>query len=253
MVSELGVQDKGVIVTGAAGGLGRAFAQAFAGAGARVLVADVNLTGAEETAAMINSSGGTAFAAKVDVTNTDSCQALAAQAQDQLGAVHALINNAALYGTLERKPFDQIEEQVWDQVMAVNIKGVWQMSRAVAPLMKASGGSIVNIASATVFSGSPQWMHYVASKGAVIAMSRVMAKELGGDNIRVNVIAPGFTLTDASLGQIENAKGYGVDRAALKRNAETEDITGGALYLASDLASFTTGQTLVIDGGKQFI
>jgi NAD(P)-dependent dehydrogenase (short-subunit alcohol dehydrogenase family) len=253
MVSELGLQDKGVIVTGAAGGLGRAFAQAFAGAGARVLVADVNLTGAEETAAMINSSGGTAFAAKVDVTNTDSCQALAAQAQDQLGAVHALINNAALYGTLERKPFDQIEEQVWDQVMAVNIKGVWQMSRAVAPLMKASGGSIVNIASATVFSGSPQWMHYVASKGAVIAMSRVMAKELGGDNIRVNVIAPGFTLTDASLGQIENAKGYGVDRAALKRNAETEDITGGALYLASDLASFTTGQTLVIDGGKQFI
>ena len=167
--------------------------------------------------------------------------------------MHALINNAALYGTLARKPFDQIEERVWDQVMAVNIKGVWQMSRAVAPLMKGKGGSIVNIASATVFSGSPQWMHYVASKGAVIAMSRVMAKELGGDNIRVNVIAPGFTLTDASLGQIENAKGYGVDRAALKRNAETEDITGGALYLASNLASFTTGQTLVIDGGKQFI
>jgi NAD(P)-dependent dehydrogenase (short-subunit alcohol dehydrogenase family) len=253
MVSDLGLQGKGVIVTGAAGGLGRAFAQSFAGAGAKVLVADVNLAGAEETAALIGDAGGVAFPAKVDVTNTGSCQALAAQAGEQLGSVHALINNAALYGTLERKPFAQIEEDVWDQVMAVNIKGVWQMSRAVAPMMKEQGGAIVNIASATVFSGSPQWMHYVASKGAVIAMSRVMAKELGSDNIRVNVIAPGFTLTDASLGQIENAKGYGVDRAALKRNAETEDITGGALYLASDLASFTTGQTLVIDGGKQFI
>jgi len=213
----------------------------------------VNLSGAEETAQVIRAGGGTAFAAKVDVTSNESCQALAAAARDQLASVDALINNAALYGTLERKPFDQIEEQVWDQVMAVNIKGVWQMSRAVAPLMKGKGGAIVNIASATVFSGSPQWMHYVASKGAVIAMSRVMAKELGGDNIRVNVIAPGFTLTEASLGQIEDAKGYGVERAALKRNAETEDITGGALYLASDLASFTTGQTLVIDGGKQFI
>jgi NAD(P)-dependent dehydrogenase (short-subunit alcohol dehydrogenase family) len=252
-VSELGLQGKGVIVTGAAGGLGRAWAQAFSGAGAQVLVADVNLTGAEETAQMIRDAGGTAFAARVDVTDTQSCQALAAAAQEQLNSVDALINNAALYGTLERKPYDQIDENVWDQVMAVNVKGVWQMSRAVAPLMKGKGGSIVNIASATVFSGSPQWMHYVASKGAVIAMSRVMAKELGGDNIRVNVIAPGFTLTDASLGQIENAKNYGVDRAALKRNAETEDITGGALYLASDLASFTTGQTLIIDGGKQFI
>ena len=252
-MSDLGLNGKGVIVTGAAGGLGRAFAQAFADAGAKVLVADVNLAGAEETAAMINAAGGEAHATTVDVTNTESCQALAATAQNVLGEVSALINNAALYGALERRPFDQIDEDVWDKVMAVNVKGVWQMSRAVSPLMKENGGSIVNIASATVFSGSPHWMHYVASKGAVIAMSRVMAKELGGDNIRVNVIAPGFTLTEASLGQIENAKGYGVDRAALKRNAETEDITGGALYLASDLSRFTTGQTLVIDGGKQFI
>lgn len=253
MVSDLGLQGKGVIVTGAAGGLGRAFAQAFAGAGAHVLAADLNLAGAEETASLIRSNGGVADATAVDVTNTGSCQTLAAAAKDLLGRVDALINNAAMYGTLERKPFDQIDENVWDQVMAVNTKGVWQMTRAVAPLMKENGGAIVNIASATVFSGSPQWMHYVASKGAVIAMSRVMAKELGGDNIRVNVIAPGFTLTEASLGQIDNAKEYGVDRAALKRNAEVDDITGGALYLASDLAKFTTGQTLIIDGGKQFI
>ncbi len=120
--------------------------------------------------------------------------------------------------------------------------------------MKEAGkGSIVNIASATVFSGSPQWMHYVASKGAVIAMTRVMAKELGSNGIRANVIAPGFTLTEASYDHIENAKNYGIDRSALKRNAEVDDIAGGVLYLASDLSAFMTGQTLVIDGGKQFI
>jgi NAD(P)-dependent dehydrogenase (short-subunit alcohol dehydrogenase family) len=165
-----------------------------------------------------------------------------------------LVNNAALYGTLQRKSFAEIEEDIWDRVMAVNVKGVWQASRHLAPLMKtAGGGSIINIASATVFSGSPQWMHYVASKGAVIAMSRTMAKELGDDKIRVNVLAPGFTMTEASLGHMENARTYGVDRGALKRPAEVEDIVGGALFLASPLSSYITGQTMIIDGGRQFI
>lgn len=254
MTKDLGLSGKSVVVTGAAGGLGRAFALAFAEAGAKVLVADVNLAGCEDTAAMITDAGGEAYAETVDVTQTASCTALAEVAREKMGGADVLVNNAALYGTLERKPFEEIDEDVWDKVMAVNTKGVWQMSRCFAPLLaEAEAGSIVNIASATVFSGSPQWMHYVASKGAVIAMSRVMAKELGDQNIRVNVIAPGFTLTDASLGQIEDARNYGVGRAALKRNAEVEDITGGALYLASPLSSFTTGQTLVIDGGKQFI
>jgi NAD(P)-dependent dehydrogenase (short-subunit alcohol dehydrogenase family) len=117
----------------------------------------------------------------------------------------------------------------------------------------AGGGSIINIASATVFSGSPQWMHYVASKGAVIAMTRTMAKELGPDQIRVNVLAPGFTLTEASLGLIENARSYGVERSALKRPADTDDIVGGALFLASPLSAYMTGQTMIIDGGRQFI
>lgn len=254
MVSDLGLRGKRVIVTGAAGGLGRAFALAFGEAGARVLAADINPDGIAETASLVGKAGGTGYSATVDVTLTDSCRALAAAAKSEMGGADVLINNAALYAGLERRPFMDIDEDVWDKVMAVNIKGVWQATRAIAPLMQeAGGGSIVNIASATVFSGSPQWMHYVASKGAVIAMTRVMAKELGGDNIRANVIAPGFTLTDASYGHMADAKSYGVDRAALKRNAEVEDITGGALYLASDLATFVTGQTLVIDGGKQFI
>lgn len=246
MVSPSDLTGKRVIVTGAAQGLGRAFAERFLQAGAQVLVADINAS-VMDTAQALGCHG-----TQLDVTSRESSLALAETARETMGGVDVLVNNAALYGTLKRAPFMEIDEADWDAAMAVNAKGVWQVTRAVAPLMGA-GASIINIASATVFSGSPQWMHYVASKGAVIAMTRVMAKELGPQGIRANVIAPGFTLTEASLSQIENARDYGTNRAALKRNAEVADIVGGALYLASDLSSFTTGQTLIIDGGKQFI
>jgi NAD(P)-dependent dehydrogenase (short-subunit alcohol dehydrogenase family) len=253
-MSELGLNEKRVLVTGAAGGLGRAFAEGFAEAGARVIAADLNEEGAQETARLINAVGGQAHGAKVDVTNAQSCAKLAEFAQDTLGGLDVLVNNAAIYAGLERKNFAEIDEDVWDKVMAVNVKGVWQMTRAVTPLMKAAGaGAIVNVASATVFSGSPQWMHYVASKGAVIAMTRSLARELGDDNIRTNVIAPGFTLTEASLDLIEDAENYGVTRGALKRSADAKDMVGSAIYLASDLAGFVTGQTLIVDGGRQFI
>lgn len=248
MTTDLGLSGKRVVISGAAGGLGRAFALAFAKAGAQVLACDVNLAGCEETAAL---TGGTA--AQVDVTNTASCRALVDLAQARMGGVDVLVNNAAMYGGLERRNFEDLDEEVWDKVMAVNVKGVWQMCRAFSPALRASKGAIVNIASATVFSGSPQWMHYVASKGAVIGLSRTMAKEMGADGVRVNVLAPGFTMTEASLGLMENARSYGVDRAALKRAAEVEDIVGGALMLASPLSSYMTGQTLIIDGGRQFI
>lgn len=248
MTSDLGLAGKRVVVTGAAGGLGRAFALAFAGAGAKVLACDVNLNGCEETAVLC---GGDA--AQVDVTDTTSCAAVADRAVSLLGGVDVLVNNAAMYGGLERRNFEEIDPEVWDRVMAVNVRGVWQMCRALSPALRASRGAVVNIASATVFSGSPQWMHYVASKGAVIAMSRTMAKEMGADGVRVNVLAPGFTMTEASLGLMENARSYGVDRAALKRPAEVEDIVGGALMLASPLSGYMTGQTLIIDGGRQFI
>lgn len=253
-MSELGLKDKRVLVTGAAGGLGRAFAEGFADAGAHVIAADLNEGGAQETARKIVEAGGQAYGATVDVTDAQSCTALAKFAQDTLGGLDVLVNNAAIYAGLERKTFTEIDEDVWDKVMAVNVKGVWQMTRAVTPLMKAAGsGAIVNVASATVFSGSPQWMHYVASKGAVIAMTRSLARELGDDNIRANVIAPGFTLTEASLDLIEDAENYGVTRGALKRSADAKDMVGSAIYLASDLAGFVTGQTLIVDGGRQFI
>ena len=253
-MSGLNLTGNRVIVTGAAGGLGRAFAMAFAREGAQVLAADINAAGASETAALICAAGGTAHAAAVDVTSRASTESLAAYAAHSMGGIDTLINNAAIYAGLERKSFDQIDEAVWDRVMAVNVKGPWAMTSAAAPVMRRAGqGAVINVSSATVMSGSPQWLHYVSSKGAVIAMTRAMARELGDDKITVNALAPGFTLTEASLGLIENAAEYGVTRGAIKRAAGSDDMVGAALFLASSHATFITGQTIIIDGGRQFL
>ncbi|MER0441272.1 3-oxoacyl-ACP reductase family protein [Emticicia sp. W12TSBA100-4] len=243
--------DKVVIITGAAGGLGKAFALAFAKEGAKIAICDKNFYGATETA---NEIGENAIAIEVDVANETSTQAMATKVLEQFGKIDILINNAAIYATIQRKPFYEISESEWDLVMNVNLKGVWMVSKAVFPYMKAASfGKIINISSATVMSGSPQWSHYVASKGGVIGFTRSMAKEVGDFNINVNTIAPGFTLTDASLSLMENAQKYGVDRGAIKRPSSAEDIVGTALYLASSASDFVTGQTIVVDGGKQFI
>jgi NAD(P)-dependent dehydrogenase (short-subunit alcohol dehydrogenase family) len=251
---DLGLDGKRVVVTGAAGGLGRAFAEAFATVGAVVIVCDINLAGAEETARLIREEGGKARAFDVDVTSRTSTEALARSARDSIGGADVLVNNAGVYAGLQRKGFEEIADEEWDQVMAVNVKGTWLTTRAFAPLLRqAGGGAIVNVSSATVMSGSPHWLHYVSSKGAIIAMTRALARELGDDRITVNAIAPGFALTEASLGLMENAAEYGVTRGALKRAAVPDDMIGGALFLASPLASFITGQTLIIDGGRQFL
>ncbi len=253
-MSTASLAGKRVIVTGAAGGLGRAFAQAFATAGATVVAADINLAGARETEALIATAGGIARSETVDVTSAASTAALAEFARAAMGGVDVLVNNAAIYGGLKRSRFEDIPEAEWDKVMSVNVKGVWTMTKAVTPLLRAAGGgAIINVSSATVMSGSPLWLHYVTSKGAIIAMTRALARELGDDRITVNALAPGFTLTEASLGLIENAAEYGVQRGAIKRSADASDMVGGALFLASPAASYISGQTLVIDGGRQFI
>lgn len=244
------LKNKVVLITGAAGGLGREFALSFAKLGAKIAVADLNTEGVAETTKLI---GKNALALTVNVTDAMSVSNMVNQILEKWGKIDVLINNAAIYAGLQRKPFYDIEETEWDRVMAVNIKGVWQISKAVFPFMKQSGGKIINISSATVMSGSPNWSHYVTSKAGVIGLTRTMAKELGDFNITVNAIAPGFTLTEASLNLMENASKYGVDRGAIKRPSSAQDIVGTAVYLASSASDFVTGQTIIIDGGKQFL
>jgi NAD(P)-dependent dehydrogenase (short-subunit alcohol dehydrogenase family) len=218
-----------VLITGADGGLGRAFSHAFAERGDEVIGAD--LTGTDVS---------------VDVSDEESVRAMAAVA----GPIDVLVNNAAIYAGLTRAPFDQLDAGEWDRVMAVNLKGPWLCAKHCE---LRDGGAIVNVTSATVFSGSPRWAHYVASKAGLIGLTRTLARELGDRGIRVNALAPGFTLTDASRELIDDAETYGVARGALKRGAQPTDIVGAALFLASDHSAFITGQTLVVDGGRQFV
>lgn len=242
---------KTVIITGAAGGLGRAFALGFAKEGANLVIADMNAAGAAETVALVEAEGAQAIAVSVNVADKASCEAMVQSTLDAFGSVDVLINNAAIYATLERSDFWDIDPDEWDKVMAVNVKGPWLASAACYKHM--DGGAIINIASATFFSGSPLWMHYVTSKGALVGMTRVMAREAGAKNVTVNAIAPGFTLTEASLAQIDDAANYGVSSRSIKRASQPEDIVGTALFLASSNAGYITGQTIIVDGGKQFI
>jgi NAD(P)-dependent dehydrogenase (short-subunit alcohol dehydrogenase family) len=249
----VGGAGRTVLVTGAAGGLGRAFALGFAERGYRVAVGDVDVDGAAETADLVRKTGAQAWSGHLDVSSVASTeQVAAAVAGFGDGRIDVVVNNAGVYAGLRRSPLEEIDPDEFDLVLRVNVKGPWLVVRAASPFLPA-GGSVVNIASATVFSGSEQWLHYVSSKGALIAMTRVMARELGRREITVNAVAPGFTLTDASLAVMENAAQYGVDRGALRRASVPDDIVGAALFLAGPDSQFVTGQTLVVDGGKQFV
>ena len=237
-----------VIVTGAATGIGQAFAVGAAAQGANVVVADMNA--ADETVALVETAGGQALALRVDVADDASVRAMADAALRRFGRIDGLVNNAAYFREVTLTPFEDLDPAQWDRIFAVNVKGVWQCCKAVMPAMRGrKSGSIVNIASVVAVAGQPGYLHYVASKGAVLSMTKGLAKECGPHGVRVNVIAPGFVITGATANRpIEWQQSF-LKARAISREQRPEDLVGTALYLLSDLAGFVSGQTIVVDGG----
>jgi NAD(P)-dependent dehydrogenase (short-subunit alcohol dehydrogenase family) len=237
------------IVTGAAQGIGRKIAEGLAAEGARVVVADVG--GGEEAAQAV---GG--LAVEVDVSDLDACERMARAAIDAYGRIDVLVNNAGIYTSLVPTPFEQLSVDEWRRVFDVNVLGMFLATRAVAPFMRrARSGRVINLASGTPYKGVPMFLHYVASKGAVIAMTRSLAKELGGDGVLVNTVAPGFTMSDGVLAnqvQVEQLRDVSVNARVLARDQYPEDIVGAVVFFAGDDSSFITGQSLVVDGGAYF-
>ncbi len=239
------------IVTGAAQGIGAAYAKRFAEEGAKVAICDVlDCTNVVNTIAQ---SGGEAFGMEVDVSDEAQVAGLVARTVETFGRVDVMVPNAAIFAALNRRSFLDIGVEEWDRVMAVNVRGVFVCIKAVVPQMKEQGyGKIVNISSATVQAGVPWFLHYVSSKGAVDAMTRASARELGDFGIRVNSIAPGFTMSEQIESQREELQ-FNLDMnlagRAFKREEMPEDLLGTMVFLASAESDFMTGQTVVVDGG----
>ena len=241
------LDDKVAIVTGGARNIGAVYARALAAEGARVVVADV-LDGAP-VARAIEEAGGQAVSVEVDVSQEDDTLRMTETAMDAFGRVDILVNNAAIYLSINRRPFYEISAEEWDRVTAVNIKGVFLCAKAVFPHMRdQGGGKIINISSNTVMAGTPDFLHYIASKSALVGMTRSMARELGTHGINVNAIAPGLVEHEGQTvpGEISASR---VRARSIQRRQTPEDLTGALLYLASPDSDFVTGQTLVVDGG----
>ena len=244
------LDGKVAIVTGGAQGIGRAIADGLAAEGARIVIAD--LRGADEAAAAYPDGVGLT----VDVADEAAVARMADDVAERCGGIDILINNAGLYATLAMRPFEQIDVDEWRRVMDVNVLSMFLTCRAVVPRMRERGGGrIVNISSGTPFRGVPFLLHYVTSKGAIVALTRALAKELGGDEVLVNCVAPGFTMSDGVRDNpevVEKLREVSVSSRTLRRDQEPGDVVGAVVFLCTPEASFVTGQTMVIDGGQYF-
>jgi NAD(P)-dependent dehydrogenase (short-subunit alcohol dehydrogenase family) len=245
-------KDKVAIVTGAAQGIGASYAKALAEQGADVAICDVISTDA--TVARIQEAGGQAIGFDCDITSAKLVQAMVQATVERFGKIDILVNNAGLFGNLALKPFREIDSAEWDRVMAINVRGSFECVKAVAPHMtRQKYGKIVNVSSGTVFKGTQMLLHYVASKGAIIAMTRCLARELGDSGIRVNAIAPGLVMSENVVGNPawkSEIISSNIASRAIKREAVPDDMIGTLLFLCSPDSDFITGQTLVVDGGS---
>ncbi len=244
------LDGKVAVVTGAAQGIGRAIAEGLAREGARIVVAD--LAGAAQAAEAW--PGGVGL--EVDVAVEDDVQRLVDATVEQCGSLDILVNNAGLYASLAMRPFTEIPLDEWRRVMDVNVASMFLTCRAAVPVMREQGGGkIVNISSGTPFRGVPFLLHYVTSKGAIVALTRALAKELGKDGVLVNCVAPGFTMSDGVHEHpevIEKLRDVSVASRTLQRDQLPEDVVGAVVYLSGPGSDFVTGQTIVIDGGQYF-
>jgi NAD(P)-dependent dehydrogenase (short-subunit alcohol dehydrogenase family) len=246
------LHDKIVIVTGGARGIGAAFSKAVSAQGAIVAIADL-LDGAP-VAAEIEAAGGRALYCRVDVSNEDSVKAFVADLFARYGRIDGLVNKAAVFANVKPKPFFEIDQDEFDKVMAVNVRGPFLLAKALAPIMIAQkAGKIVNIASGTVFKGHVGITHYVTSKGGIVALTRCLARELGPYNINVNAIAPGLTMSEGVLANPDMVGAPAqatLGSRAFKREQTPDDLTGSLIYLLSSDSDFVTGHTIVCDGGS---
>jgi len=248
----MSLQGKVIVITGAARGIGQEYARSFGATGARIVAADINDCSA--TVNLVKQAGGEAIAVRLDVADASSALATAQAATNTFGRVDGLVNNAALYATLRGGRFDSITEADWDATMTINVKGIWNCCKAIVPVMRQSGGgSIVNISSLAATYGMPFGLHYTTSKAAVIGLTRGLARELGRDGIRVNALAPGTVLTDATREFFGQKFEKAVERIrtdqTIQRNLMPVDLVGTVMWLLSDASAFVTGQTISVDGG----
>ena len=245
---------KTAIVTGGAMGIGRALADRLAAEGANIVIADQ--TGAEAAAAEMTEAGFSTLGFACDVSSKEETRRLAAQSIETFGAIDILINNAGIYSSLTPQPFEQQTAEEWRKILDVNVIGTFLCCQAVVAQMRTQGGGrIINLSSGTPFKGVPYLLHYVASKGAINAITKALAKELGSDGILVNGIAPGFTLSDGVMAnpvQLEKLKEISLQARVIQRDQVPSDLVGAAVYFASADSAFVTGQTLVVDGGAYF-
>jgi len=247
----LNLHGRLALITGGGKGLGREFASFLGVLGARIVIAARNQQNLTDTAQFLQEQGIEAKAIAVDVSDSRQVQAMAEEVHRTMGPVEILVNNAAIYYGVVRKSFMDIGEDEWDLMMNVNIKGPWLVTKAFFPHMQEVGrGKIVNLTSQVFFTGSHHFVHYVASKGGVIGLTRALARELGKYNITVNAVAPGFTDTEASRTLVGDISKYDPSANSLPRVGVPRDICGAVAFLASPLSDFITGQTILVEGGR---